>query len=143
MWGKVLLCLLHPLPPHRTARLQLSCWMEDEHPQPGCCEWGKTLHCDPSNTALLKELVIALPSATGWDHKCFLHGMGRFLVRPLSLLSSSWQGWVFLLLCTVHGRAKMDNSGLADVGRRGPSGSAAVHSMSCLILKLFQASEDP
>lgn len=42
MWGKVLLCLLHPLPPHRTAQLQLSCWMEDEHPEPGCCEWGKT-----------------------------------------------------------------------------------------------------
>lgn len=66
-------------------------------------------------------------------------------MRPHSLLSS-WQelpGIVFLALRTVQGQVKMDNSGLADVGRKESRRSAAVDSMSCLILKLFQASEDP
>lgn len=114
--------------------------MEDEHPKPG---WSQ--HCGPSNTALLRELVIALPSlllqagttnvsCMGWQ----VPGEGPFPAHQQQLKELGPSA-----LCTVHGQAKTDNSGLADVGRREPRGSAAVDSMSCLILKLFQASEDP
>lgn len=77
----------------------------------------------------------------GWTG--FWYWMDRFLVRPHSTFSSSsWHGQGLSVLCKKgKPRGPTQTSQILEKGE--PRGSATVDSMSCLMLKLFQALEDP
>lgn len=121
--------------------------MEAKHPLARVL-WGGEgpWHCGPINTALPREVTTDLPSPLLEAGTTNFFGIGWtgswWGPTPCSAAAA---GRVRVFLCYASGMDKPRWPTLALQMLEGgePRGSAAVDSMSCLILKLFQASEDP